>query len=251
MTSTQEADAEEFFGKWQRAWPSLATARLFCSDGEWPKLRARVGVSFEVAEALWLLSDATVREHKLMWWHDELERHGRHEARHPLLLTAPTLALSPRIVAAAISALHEGAPVDASRTLTRIARLAAHTTDDETAHVAGQTLMAAMFLLVLRTGTSSSFAQAPLDLRARFAVADAASGVALNALVAALAESWRGELRLRYVHLSRQRWQGARGLRVLTRLALELIEALARGAEPPVVNAASTMRAWLSVVGMR
>ena len=247
----RDADAEAFFDKWRNSWPALGAARLFASENEWPRLRARVGVSFEIAEASWLLTDATVREHKLMWWHEELQRHAQGQARHPLLLAAPALMLSPRIVAAALASLHESAPADASQTLTRVTRLAAHATDAEVGHVAGQLLLAAVYLLALRAGRVSAFAHAPLDLRARFAVADAAGGMALASLSSALAAAWQGELSLRFTNLSRRDWQGSRGLRVLSQLALDLIHGLARGREPSGPNVLGTVRAWACVVGLR
>lgn len=248
---TVERDAEAFFAKWAEAWPSAHPARLFASDGEWPWLRARVGVLFEIAETCWVLRDATVREHKLAWWLDEIRLHERGQARHPLLLAAPALKLSVRPVESALQMLHESAPSHASQALTRIQRLSDDTNDAPTAAAAMQAIAAAMFLLALREGQPSAFAQAPLDLRARHAVASAETGIALDALVATLAGQWRDEIRARYRSLVRAEYHGRRGLRVLHHAALALTESLAGGGGVPALNWRHTLSAWWAVAGLR
>lgn len=245
-----ERDAEAFFGKWAEAWPATRLARLFASDAEWPMLRARIGVLFEVAETCWVLRDATVREHKLAWWLEELGLHERGHARHPLLQAAPMLRLSAGVVESALLALNEAAPANAAEALSRIQRLSSDP-DEPVASAAMQALSAAMFLLALRAGQPSAFAQAPLDLRARHAVASAESGVALDALVAALAGQWQQALRDRYRSLTRRAYHGRRGLRVLHHAALGLIEALAGGRDAPELNWRGTLSAWWAVAGLR
>jgi hypothetical protein len=246
-----ERDAESFFTKWSEAWPAARTAQLFASEGEWPLLRARIGVLFEIAETCWVLRDPTVREHKLAWWLDETRLHERTQARHPLLLAAPMLKLSSRGVEAALSALNDTAPSNASQALTRLSRLSDNPNDTPVAVAAMQAVSAAMFLLTLREGQPSAFVQAPLDLRARHAVASAETGIALDALVATLAGQWRGELVARYRSLSRTDFQGQRGLRVLHHLALGVIETLAAGRAVPALNWRHALSAWWAVAGMR
>ena len=85
----------------------------------------------------------------------------------------------------------------------------------------------------------------------RSAVASAATGIALDALVATLALAWRDELRARYRSLPRAEWQGQRGLRVLNHGALGVIDALAAGRAVPGANWRSTLAAWWSVAGLR
>lgn len=248
---TIERDAEAFFAKWAEAWPSAHTARLFASDGEWPWLRARVGVLFEIAETCWVLRDATVREHKLAWWLDEIRLHERGQARHPLLQAAPTLKLSTRPVESAVASLHESAPSDASQALARAQRLCDDPNEPPVVIAATQALSVAMFLLALREGQPSAFAQAPLDLRARHALASAETGIALDALVAALAGQWRDDIRARYRSLARGEYHGRRGLRVLHHASLGLIEALASGQGVPTLNWRHALSAWWAVAGLR
>jgi hypothetical protein len=245
-----ERDAEAFFGKWAEAWPATRLARLFASDAEWPMLRARIGVLFEVAETCWVLRDATVREHKLAWWLEELGLHERGHARHPLLQAAPMLRLSAGVVESALLALNEAAPANAAEALSRIQRLSSDP-DEPVASAAMQALSAAMFLLALRAGQPSAFAQAPLDLRARHAVASAESGVAMNALVATMARQWREELRSRFRSFARTDFQGQRGLRVLQHEAVGVVDALAGGRDVPELNWRSTLSAWWAVAGLR
>ncbi|HWT14868.1 MAG TPA: hypothetical protein VN581_03710 [Patescibacteria group bacterium] len=248
---TFERDAESFFAKWAEAWPAALSARLFASEGEWPPLRARVGTLFEIAEACWVLRDATVRAHKLSWWLDELRQHAEGRARHPLLLAAPELKLSTRMVEHALRSLDAATPSNSSQTLTRIQRLAENANDAPTAVAAMQAMSAAMFLLALREGQPSAFAHAPLDLRARHAVAGAETGVALDALVATLALAWRDELRARFRSMPRASWHGQRGLRVLNHAALGVIDALAAGRGVPSADWRSTFAAWSAVAGLR
>ena len=250
-SETVERDAESFFAKWAEAWPAARGAQLFASEGEWPLLRARVGTLFEIAEACWVLRDATVRMHKLSWWLDELRLHAEGRARHPLLQAAPGLKLSTRLAEHALHSLDDATPASPSQTLTRIQRLAENAHDAPIAVAATQASAAAMFLLALRDGQPSAFAHAPLDLRARHEVASAATGIALDALVATLALAWRDELWARYRSLSRAEWQGQRGLRVLNHGALGVIDALAAGRAVPGANWRSTLAAWWSVAGLR
>jgi hypothetical protein len=246
-----ELDAESFFAKWSQSWPAAQAARLYASPQEWPLLRARAGTLFEIAECCWILRDPTVREHKLAWWHDELQLHAQGKARHPLLAAAPTIRLSTRIAEHALAVLHEAPPSTASQSLTRILRLADNAADPLAAVACSHALLVALFLLALREGQPSAFAQAPLDLRARHAVASADSGVALDALVATLAHAWRDELRSRYATLPRADWHGARGLRVLNQQALSLIEALAAGRAAPEPGWRTAVSAWWAVTGLR
>lgn len=246
-----ERDAEAFFGKWAEAWPAARTARLFASDAEWPLLRARIGVLFEIAETCWVLRDATVREHKLAWWLDELGLHERGQPRHPLLQAVPTLKLSAHVVESALLALNEAAPAHAAQALTRIRRFSDSTHDAPVTIAATEAVAAAMFLLALREGQPSAFAQAPLDLRARHALASAETGIALDALVATLAGQWQGELRTRYRSLTRSEYHSRRGLRVLHHAALGLIDALAGGRNAPELNWRRTLSAWWAVAGLR
>jgi hypothetical protein len=246
-----ERDAESFFAKWAEAWPAARTAQLFASEGEWPLLRARVGALFEIAETCWALRDATVREHKLAWWLDEIRLHERGQARHPLLLAAPSLTLSTRGVEAALSTLNDTAPANASQALTRLSRLSDNPNATPVAVAAMQAVSAAMFLLALREGQPSAFVQAPLDLRARHAVASAETGVALDALVATLAGQWRGEFVARYRSLSRGDFQRQRGLRVLHHSALGVIDTLTTGRAVPVLDWRHTLSAWWAVAGLR
>lgn len=250
-SDTAERDAEAFFAKWTEAWPSLRTAQLFASEGEWPMLRARVGTLFEIAETCWVLRDVTVREHKLAWWLDEVRLHERGQARHPLLQAAPTTKLSLRPVESAVASLHESAPSNASDTLTRIQRLSDQTNEAPVAIAAMQALAVAMFLLALRQGQPSAFAQAPLDLRARHAVASAETGIALDALVATLAGQWQAEILARYRSLPRAAYAGGRGLRVLHHSALGLIRALAAGRGVPTLDWRHALSAWWAVAGLR
>ncbi len=246
-----DLDAEAFIAKWADAWPALALARLFASPGEWPLLRGRVGALFEIGEACWVLRDATVREHKLAWWQEELTLHGQGQARHPLLAAARDLQLSPELAGQALFGLDESAPEDPSQALTRIVRLTANSADPPIAVACTQSLLVGMYLLALREGQPSACAQAPLDLRARHAVAGAETGVALQALVATLASRWHNELRLRYRSSARSHWHGARGLRVVYQQALALIEALAAGRDPPHAGWRSAWCAWRAVAGLR
>lgn len=250
-SDTAERDAEAFFAKWVEAWPSLRTAQLFASDGEWPLLRSRVGSLFEIAETCWVLRDLTVREHKLAWWLDEVQRHERGEARHPLLQAAPMLKWSARGVEAALRTLNDAPPSTASQALTRIQRLSDQPNESPVAIAAMQALSVAMFLLALREGQPSAFAQAPMDLRARHAVASAETGIALDALVATLAGQWQGEILARYRSLPRAAYAGGRGLRVLHHSALGLIRALAAGRDVPAVNWRHAVSAWWAVAGLR
>lgn len=246
-----ELDAEAFFAKWAQAWPAAQSAKLFASPQEWPRLRARAGTLFEIGEVCWVLRDPTVREHKLAWWHDELQMHARGGARHPLLKAAPALRLSPFLAERALASVHEHAPSNPSQTLTRILRLSENAEDAPVAVACSQALLAAMFLLALREGQPSAFAHAPLDLRARHAVASAETGIALDALVATLANAWRDELTLRFQTLPRADWHGARGLRVLNQQALALIDAFAQGRSAPAPGWRNALAAWRSVVGLR
>lgn len=246
-----DADAEAFLEKWLRAWPALAYAKLFASEGEWPGLRARVGVAFELAEASWLLSDATVREHKLLWWQEELALHAAGKARHPLLKPVSTLTLPADLARSALANLHAAAPTDADAALSRIAQIAARADEAEVTQVSATVVLAAMYLLALRTAAPSAFAQAPLDLRARFAVAEATPGKSLNALVSALAQRWCDQLSRREAQLPKSSWHGVRGQRILTRLGLDLMLALARGREPATGHWRNTLRAWSTVAGLR
>lgn len=248
---TIERDAESFFAKWTEAWPAANTARLFASEGEWPLLRARFGTLFEVAETCWVLRDATVREHKLAWWLDEFRLHERGQARHPLLQAAPAAVTSTRPVEHALAALHASAPSDASQALTRIQQLADHPRDAPAGVAASQAVLVALYLLCLREGQPSAFAHAPLDVRARHAVASAESGVALDALVATLAAQWRDEIAARQRSIARADWQGRRGLRVFGQAALGVIDALAAGRGVPDLNWRSTLSAWWAVAGLR
>lgn len=248
---TIERVAESFFVKWADAWPAARTAQLFASEGEWPVLRARVGVLFEVAETCWVLRDPTVREHKLAWWLDEIRLHARGQARHPLLQAAPSLTLSTRGVEAALTALNETAPSNASQALTRLSRLADNPDATPVAVAAMQAVAAAMFLLALREGQPSAFVQAPLDLRARHAVASAATGVALDALVASLAGQWCDEFLARYRSVSRSEFRRQRGLRVLHHSALGVIDTLRSGRSVPVLDWRHTLSAWWAVAGLR
>lgn len=250
-TLSIDADAEAFLEKWLRAWPALAYAKLFASEGEWPGLRARVGVAFELAEASWLLSDATVREHKLLWWQEELALHAAGKARHPLLKPVPTLTLPADIATSALANLHAAAPTDADAALSRIAQIATRAEDAEIMQFASTVVLSAMYLLTLQTAAPSAFAQAPLDLRARFGVADATSSAALNALVSSLAHAWCECLTRLDAQLPKSCWQGARGQRILTRLGLDLLHALARGKEPAASHWRNTLRAWSTVAGLR
>jgi len=250
-TAKVEQDAEAFIAKWVDAWPALALARLFASPGEWPLLRGRVGSLFEIGEACWVLRDATVREHKLAWWQEDLTLHAQGQARHPLLAAARDLHLPAHLAGQALVATREIAPANPSQALTRIVRMTANTVDPPIAVACTQAMLVALYLLALREGQPSAFAQAPLDLRARHAVASAETGVALAALVATLASSWRDELVLRYRSSPRSHWHGARGLRVLHQQALALIEALAAGRGVPTPGWRSAWSAWRAVAGLR
>ena len=207
-----EADAAGFFAKWAEAWPAARSAQLFASEGEWPRLRARIGVLFEIGEACWVLRDATVRAHKLAWWKDELRLNGESRPRHPLLLATPGLKLSPRMADYALQSLDDATPSNASETLVRIQRLAENSDDAAVVVATVQILAVAMYLLALREGQASAFAHAPLDLRARHGVADAETGTVLGALVTTLALIWRDELQARYRRLPRVEWHGQRGM---------------------------------------
>lgn len=246
-----ELDAESFFAKWLDAWPALRLARLFASPGEWPRLRGRVGALFEIAEASWVLRDEGVRVHKLQWWREELQQHAAGAARHPLLVAAGAASCSPLLAAHALDQVQQPAPADATQALGRIRLLAAAASDASVDVACAQALLAGMHLLALDDALPGAFALAPLDLRARHALAGAERGAALRALVASLARAWQGELANHRDALPRSRWHGARGMRVLHQQALALIAALADGHAAPPLGWRSAFSAWRAVAGLR
>lgn len=252
MTSVDvEREAEAFFAKWDEVWPPASGARLFASPDEWPALRARFGVLFEIAEVCWILRDATVRAHKLAWWQEEIDLHRTGQARHPLLRAAPTALIPPHGAAQALSSWQSGAPEQVAMSSERIRQLAAHPGDLPVVEGATENVLMAMYLLCLREGQTSALAQAPLDLRARLAVGSNPTETQCVQLAQALAAHWRAELGKSLPKFARSDWQGRRGLRVLDRAAWRLIDALARGRAVPDWNWRATLSAWWHVVGLR
>lgn len=246
---TRERDAAAFFATWEQAWPATRLAKLFASEREWPALRARLAVLFELGEACWMLRDATVRAHKLAWWQDELRGHAQGHSRHPVLLAAPAAPFRVEAVdALQKNALIESAPDDAAIAFAILPTLAA--TDDSPEAIADRSILAAMGLMALREGHPAALALAPLDLRARHAVATA-DDAGRAALVAALAQAFAERLQDAQRRVKRADWHGARGLRVMQRTALDTVMALADGRDIPAQDWRSAWSAWWAVVGLR
>ncbi len=246
----------EFVAPWRAAFPALELASLYAEPAEADRLLARAVLLMECCDAVWRASDSKVTAAKLGWWAEEWTRMRSGAARHPL-----AQALAPASDNAPLYALlreAEGSPGcdDWSARLSAHSQVAAEfarafapadavgSAANEAIALCWTALVSGRHLAALASGQPPALQATPLSARARhqLSVQGADAGSA-RAAAAEGAISIAAALQSQFALLPAAQWQGKRGARVLTAMAVRELASFDRASSRwgTIVNA---WRAW-------
>lgn len=192
-----EPDAlQSFTGKWQAHWPELSLLQGFLPSAIRPLAAAWGALLCELQDCAFAIEQEAVRTPKSLWWADELQRMGAHQARHPLTVALQDADAPYFRIAEPLLAISAKVPLRSGNTEALHQQLLPLTTalaETETALFGGgnghdSTVIAVQLLLMRLPGGLQAFdrAMVPMHLLARHQ--------AMEAPTKKLSDDWLGEL---------------------------------------------------------
>ena len=188
---------QAFAAKWRAAWPELTVLDVFVPPAQRLSAAAWASLLFELHSAAFTLEHEAVRDGKVRWWAEELQRLQSGAARHPLTQTLADVDAPFASMAAPMLAVARDVPIragDASALFARLRPFAEAVSACENTVFGGQSraedtdaLIVEWLVLRLPDGLQAfDRGMLPLHLQARHGLADQAAS--------ALRRDWLAEL---------------------------------------------------------